>query len=145
MNKTLSNKTWRKSGQYLLPDIKPLSEEDSYDIYPSLKLDDNLISEGFESLAGLFLKHRLIIIDGSVGVFYDHFRGKSDRYLKSKGVKTAWINTSDFFLNQEVIEEMISPFMGEDDPLFGKRTSLSLEDFFEIPGYKMLHLIRKRI
>jgi mannose-6-phosphate isomerase class I len=121
-----------------LPDIKPPSEEDSYDIYPSLKLDDNLIFEGFEYLADLFLKHRQIIIDGYVGVFYDHFRAKLDWYFKSKGIKTAWINTSGFLKPHEVIEKMILPFMGGDDPLFGKRTGLCLEDFFDISRLKSI-------
>ena len=33
---------------------------------------------------------------------------------------------------------MVSPFNGGDDPLFGKRTTLTLEDFFDLPRLKEL-------
>ena len=33
---------------------------------------------------------------------------------------------------------MVSPFTGGDDPLFGKRTSLNLEDFFNLSRLKAL-------
>jgi mannose-6-phosphate isomerase class I len=132
------NKVWRKSSQFLLPYVKPLSEEDSYDIYPSLKLDDDLISDGFESLAELFIKHGNIVIDGYGGVFYNHFREKLEACLKSHHVKTAWISTFDFLKHQSLIEKMISPFTGGNDPVFGKRTDLNLLDFFEIPGLKSI-------
>lgn len=63
------NKVWRKTDQFLLPDEKPLQTDGRYDIYPSLKIDDNLIEPGLDTLADLFLKHRYIIIDGYIGVF----------------------------------------------------------------------------
>lgn len=125
-------KVFRKTSQYLLPDIKPSSAAGDYDIYPSLKLDNNLIFDGFESIAELFLKDKVIIIDGYIGVFYDHFREKLDILFKIKGIRTNWIDTSDFLKPEVEIEKIIAPYTGGDDPLFGKRTDLILEDFFNL-------------
>ena len=94
-------------------------------------MDDNQISEGFESLAELFLAQKRIIIDGYVGVFFDYFREKLEVYLIKQGVRTKWKSTSDFLKHPDIIERMVSPFLGGDDPLFGTRTTLDLEDFFD--------------
>jgi mannose-6-phosphate isomerase class I len=129
---------WRKTGQYLLPVVKTIPGEGNYDIYPAYKLDNDLISEGFDSLAALISNHKRVTFDGYTGVFYDHFRENLDKKLIARGFKTSWKNTSDFLKPPEIIEEMISPFTGGDDPLFGKRTDLNLEDFFETAQLKNL-------
>jgi mannose-6-phosphate isomerase class I len=131
-------KLWRKTEQPLLPKVKPLRNDGEYDIYPSFKLKEDQIFSGFESLAELLLKKKVIIIEGYVGVFYDQFRKRLDECLNSKGIKTSWINTSDYLKNPEVITEMISPFTGGNDPVFGKNTSLKLEDFFKTSSLKEL-------
>jgi hypothetical protein len=132
LKKTELQKEWRKTGQYLLPGMKPSFSEGRYDIYPAFKLEDNQISEGFASLARVVSKHRTVTLEGYAGVFYNEFREKIDEHLKALGLKTSWKNTSDFLKTPEIIEEMISPFMGGDDPLFGKRTELDIEDFFDM-------------
>ena len=138
MKNTGLNKEWRKTGQYLLPEVKPSKFEGSYDIYPAFKLDENLISSGFESLASLLLLHKTVAIDGYVGVFYDQFHEQIELYLTKKGIKTSWKSTSDYFKDPDIIDELIFPFLGGDDPLFGKHTTLNLEDFFDLPRLKAL-------
>jgi mannose-6-phosphate isomerase class I len=123
---------WRKTDQYLLPEVKPFHTDYIYDIYPSFKISDNQISAGFESLAEVVLKHKIVVIDGYVGVFYDQFREKLDMCFKDRDIKTSWKNTSDFLKHPDIIEKMVSPFTGGDDPVFGKCASLKLEDFFDI-------------
>lgn len=93
-----------------------------------------MISVGFESLAEAFVNHKTVILDGYIGVFYEQFREGIDEYLKKWGVKASWKDTSAFLKNPEIIEEMISPFTGGDDPVFGSRTTLKLEDFFDLPS-----------
>lgn len=126
-----SSSLWRNTDQYPLPEIKPHRPTGKYDIYPSYKLVDNQIISGFESLADIVLKNKIVLIDGYVGVFFDPFRESLEECLKNKGKKTSWISTSDFFKSSEIIEEMVSPFLGGDDPVFGTRTTLNLEDFFD--------------
>jgi mannose-6-phosphate isomerase class I len=125
------NKEWRKTEQYLIPEMKPYAVEGHYDIYPSFKMDDNQISEGFDLLAELFINRKQIIIDGYVGVCFDYFREKLDTCLINRGVRTAWKCTADFLKHPDIIEKMVAPFLGGDDPVFGTRTTLNLEDFFE--------------
>jgi mannose-6-phosphate isomerase class I len=126
------NKEWRRTDQYLLPEVKPNPTEGKYDIYPSYKLGDNQIYSGFDSLAEKISEHRVVILDGYVGVFYDLFREKLDESLKKKGIKTYWKNTSDYLKHPELIEKIVSPFLGGEDPLFGKHTTLQLDDFFNL-------------
>jgi mannose-6-phosphate isomerase class I len=122
----------RKTDQYLLPKVKPIPIEGKYDIYPSYKLGENQIYSGFDSLAQQISEHRVVILDGYIGVFYDHFREKLDESLKKKGMKTSWKNTANYLNHPDIIENMVSPFLGGKDPLFGKRTTLKLDDFFDL-------------
>jgi mannose-6-phosphate isomerase class I len=138
LNNTELNKVWRKTSQHLLPEMKSINPEGRYDIYPAFKLADDLIFEGFDSLAATLVNHQRVIIDGYIGVFYNHFREKLDERLKALNLRTAWKNTSDFLKPSEIIENMISPYTGGDDPLFGKRTDLIIDDFFDIRALKDL-------
>jgi mannose-6-phosphate isomerase class I len=124
------NKELRRSDQFLLPVSKSFLKGRKYDIYPSLKINDNQIFAGFETLAKKITGFRKIIIDGYNGVFFDLFRVKLDKIIRKKGFTVSWINTSRFFKTQQQINEMTAPFLGRNDPLFGKKTSLDLEDFF---------------
>jgi mannose-6-phosphate isomerase class I len=125
-------KFWRKTDQFLLPEVKPYYGDGSYDIYPSFKLEKDQINQGFESLAEAISHNRVIIIDSYIGVFYDQFREKLDECLKKRGIKTSWKNTSDYLKHPDIIENIVSPFLGGEDPLFGKRTTLKLYDFFNL-------------
>ena len=127
------NNEWRKTGHHLLPEVKTITAEGKYDIYPSFKLDDNQISEGFESLVEILMKHRIVTVDGYVGVFYDHFRDSLNEYFRKQGIRASWKNMTDFLKPPGIIEEMISPFTGGDDPVFGKRTDLNLDNFYDLP------------
>lgn len=127
------NNRFRKSDQYLLPVANPGPVDEEYDIYPSLKIKDNQIFAGFESLAEKIRDHRNVIIDGYAGVFFDIFRKKIDEILRKKGLRTTWVETSGFFKPEPQIRDITAPFLGGDDPLFGKRSTLILDDFF-IPG-----------
>jgi len=115
------NKELRRSDQFLLPVSKSFLKGRKYDIYPSLKINDNQIFAGFETLAKKITGFRKIIIDGYNGVFFDLFRVKLDKIIRKKGFTVSWINTSRFFKTQQQINEMTAPFLGRNDPLFGKR------------------------
>lgn len=122
---------FRKSSQHLLPEIKPIFREGSYDIYPSFKLEEGRIHAGFEALCKIILKHKVITIDGYNGVFFDSFCENLDSILKKNNTKLSWKSSFDFLKPESVIDNMISPFTGGDDPVFGKRTTLNLIDFFD--------------
>jgi mannose-6-phosphate isomerase class I len=125
-------KEYRNTKQFLLPDNKPAATEGRYDIYPSFSLGQEAISEGFESLAAVILKHKNVTIDGYGGVFFDHFREKLNEVFKKSGISCSWMSSADFIKSPGVINKMTAPFTGGDDALFGKRTSLVLEDLFDL-------------
>jgi mannose-6-phosphate isomerase class I len=124
------NNDLRKSGQFLLPVSKPLCAEGKYDIFPSLKINDNQVFKGFTSLASKIKRFRTVTIDGYNGVFFDIFQVQLDKILAKDGYKISWKKTSVFYKPEWQILEMTAPFLGGDDPLFGRRTTLTLEDYF---------------
>ncbi len=125
------NKHIRNTDQYLLPVKKPINQIGNYDLYPSLKLESGKIGVGFESLASQITDLKTIIIDGYVGVFFEKFRKALDVELTKLHKKVHWIDICSTLKNEEEINQMIAPFLGGDDPIFGKRTTLELIDFFQ--------------
>ena len=101
-----------------------------YDIYPAFHLPENLLFVGFESLAQKFVSSKILVIDGFIGVFFEDFREKLDAELTKQGIDAEWIDLGKSYKEASDIEELIAPFLGGDDPIFGKRTTLSLLDFF---------------
>ena len=91
-----STNKWRKTDQYLPPGKKPAHSAGKYDIYPSFNLGEKQIISGFESIAEVILKNKIVLIDGYVGVFFDQFRNDLDEELKKKGHTISWKSTSDF-------------------------------------------------
>jgi len=114
-----------------MPVRRPFSEKGKYDIYPSLKINDHQIFAGFETLAEKIQAYGNVIIDGYGGVFFDLFRIRLDNIFRKNGFKVSWINTNDFFKPEEQIHDLTAPFLSSDDPLFGKKCTLSLSDFFD--------------
>jgi len=112
--------------------MKPVSREGEYDIYPSFRLEENQIFHGYESLTELFSGYRIITIEGYIGVFYDLIRKHIEEHFKKAGINANWIDTSKFLKPEAAIDEMVSPFTGDDDPLFGHRANLTIEDFFNL-------------
>ena len=125
-----TNTHWRKSEQYLMPS-STTQKGGSYDIYPAFHLPENQLFVGFESLAKKIVSSKILVIDGFIGVFFENFREKLDAELTKFGIETEWIDINKSYKEASVINELIAPFLGGDDPIFGKRTTLSLLDFFD--------------
>ncbi|MGQ8336857.1 class I mannose-6-phosphate isomerase [Sunxiuqinia sp. A32] len=123
--------TKRKTTQFLMPAIKEGELPEGYDIYPSYKLEPNLISNDFKKLAERIRNESRVIVDGYVGVFFYSFREQLDKALNELGVQANWINIEESFLPEDEIDRRILPFMGEKDSIFGTRTTLKLIDFFD--------------
>jgi mannose-6-phosphate isomerase class I len=121
---------WRKSDQYLMPAKKGKAEKGVYDIYPTLKIAEGKIMPGFGTLAKALVNEKVIVIDGFVGVFFDEFRKNLDVEFSRLGKKATWYSVDEALKDEEEIDQMLLPFLGGDDPLFGTRTSLDLGDFY---------------
>jgi mannose-6-phosphate isomerase class I len=123
--------TWRKTKQHLLPPSKPEQTAGKYDIYPTHQLGDGLIFVGFESLSTEMMKHSVVIIDGYQGMFFEDVRKNLQPFFEKSGISVNWIDVSATLLPSPKIDELIQPFLGGNDPLFGTRTTLQLHDFFD--------------
>jgi len=122
---------YRETDQYLIPVRKNENVKGKYDLYPSLKLKGGKIRVGLESLAKEIVDERLVIIDGYIGVFYDRLKDQIDKELGSLGKKINWIDTGVAMKDEAEIDQLIEPFLGGDDPIFGTRATIDLIDFFD--------------
>ncbi len=122
---------YRKSSQYLMPVIKKSPTQGKYDIYPTHILEKGLIFTGYESLAKEIIKHKTIMIDGYIGVFFEDIKNYLQKYFRRMNLKVKWNDVSAFLKPEVEINNMIAPFLGGDDPLFGTRCTLELIDFFQ--------------
>lgn len=122
----------RKTDQYILPLFVEENKAGRYNIYPGHKLPEGNIFSGFESLTDAVVDQNLVLIDGYQGVYFEYIISQLQKHLKDKGKKVGVRTTYDFMLPFDEIESLVSPFMGGDDPVFGKVTTLKLIDFFQI-------------
>jgi mannose-6-phosphate isomerase class I len=123
--------SYRKTSQYLMPAVKPACKKGKYDIYPSFDIGQGKIFRGIESLAEKISGEKIVILDGFSGIFFENLRNDLDSVLKTVfNISANWVNSLGFVKSEDKINEMILPFLGGDDPLFGTRTHLSLADFF---------------
>lgn len=118
------NPNWRNTTQPLLHHRIP--PQDQYNIYPTHPAGP--ITSGFAALAVQIRPHRTVLIDGYIGVFWDDFR---ERLSAALGMAATWIDMADLMLSETAIDDLVSPDLGGDDPLFGRRTALSLHDLFD--------------
>jgi len=132
------NRSVRKTEQLLLPLKKVRRGKGEYDIYPSLKLDDNKIGAGLSGLAEQLSSKNTILVDGYVGVNFESFVGKLTDELRKMGKEVSLANVSDALKPGQQIDTLIKPFLGGNDPIFGKRTTLELKDFFDESKLKEL-------
>jgi mannose-6-phosphate isomerase class I len=121
----------RNTKQYLLPAKKPNLQQGKYDIYPAFRLDDGLICCGFDSLAEEMMKHKTVILDGYAGVFFEEIRQMIQSVFTGKGISARWINVDFALKSEKQIEDLIAPFTGGEDPVFGMCTTLELADMFD--------------
>ncbi len=121
----------RKTTQYLMPVTRKAEDNSGYDIYPSYVLEDGEIRTDFQSLAERLLQEKIIIIDGYVGVDYESYRTNLNDIFHERGMQVNWVNVGQAMLSESVILDLIEPYMGEPDSIFGTRAQISLSDFFD--------------
>jgi mannose-6-phosphate isomerase class I len=100
-------------------------------MYPAYPLDEGNIGHGYRQLALLLTRHSRIAIDGYVGVLWGHFREKLEEALHQEGVQARWVFVEKALRPSVEIERLIEPYLGGDDPIFGKRFPGTLKDFFQ--------------
>lgn len=122
---------FRRTAQELAPATYTAPAPGVYDIYPAFPVEAGRIHTGFESLARHIAKESVLVMDGYSGVLWEIFREALDAELHALGITARWISVDDALRPEEKINELIAPFLGGDDPLWGTRFTGRLDDFFE--------------
>jgi mannose-6-phosphate isomerase class I len=124
----------RKTAQYLMP--ARLTEQadlkNTYNIYPSFSLGTNKIFNGYSSLTDWITEQKTVVIDGYAGVFWDQVQEQISNRLAKKGLTARWISTSDFLKPAAVIDDLVAPFLGAEESVWGTKCTLMLADLYEI-------------
>ena len=101
-----------------------------YEIYPYESLGSGHIFSGYAGLALWISQQKTVLIDGYIGIDWEELRSRIAAELTLLGVRALWYETSAFLKPAGVIEEMVAPFLGTRGTVWGKRTTLTLGDFF---------------
>ena len=120
----------RKTTQYLLP-VEKEEQKSGYDIYPVHDLGDGKIFSDYLSLAKKMSGYRTVVIDGYVGVRFDIIVKELGKAFASIGLSPLWWNVGAALRPETEIDEMIKPYLGGDDPIFGFRAPFHIEDYFD--------------
>jgi mannose-6-phosphate isomerase class I len=125
---------FRKSLQPLLPQqLSPEnSRTDGYSIYPHYSLGKQKIFQGYHSLAQWILKQNKVVIDGYSGVLWNDVYTCLDEIFQNQHANVRWIFTSEYLKSAEQIDQMVQPYLGTQDSVWGTRCNHTLSDFFNI-------------
>jgi mannose-6-phosphate isomerase class I len=125
------SKTQRKTSQYLAPLKHKPTQRGQYDIYPAYPIGDHKIECGYEALIDSMIHHKLVSLDGYSGVFWKDIRTRLETILHARGINACWHPIEAALYPEAQIDKMIAPYLGGDDPIFGRRYPGILTDFYD--------------
>lgn len=126
----------RKTTQYLLPVRK--EESAGYDLYPVHDLGKNKVFAGYGSLAERIASCKNVIVETYVGIDADSFAEGLNKALSALGITPLWWNTKAAMKPASEINALVAPYLGGDDPIFGFRSPLALEEFFDMDALRSI-------
>ena len=128
-----SKKPFRSSDQYVMPiNSLGIGQSQSYNIYPSFDISNGNIEIGFASLATEIAQYKKVCIDGYIGVNWLDFITKLTVALAEINVSSIAYAAGSALKSEAEIEQMISPYLGGEDPVFGRIFPGELADFMEL-------------
>ena len=130
---------YRKTLQPLQPIYKLSNGTEGYELYPTCQLEDGKVIRGFVCLAKQIALKKTVVIDGFGGVLWDKFRIHLNAAIINIGIKPLWFDISSCQKDESVINEMIKDSLNGDDPVFGKRFTGELLDFFDKDKLNLVH------
>lgn len=141
----LSETETRLSSQRVLPIRLTANKEENraYQLFPHHALGDGNIFHGYASLAAWLLNQSLVLIDGYVGVCWKEIKSELEAEFHKKGVLINWLDTADYLKDASEVDQLVKPWIGENDSIWGTKTSLTLADFFRID--KLPDLDKERV
>jgi predicted NBD/HSP70 family sugar kinase/mannose-6-phosphate isomerase class I len=128
---TAEGQPFRKTSQFLAPAKTMPSGQGHYDVYPGFPVGSGKIHDGFESLAAWIAQHKTVVIDGYMGVCWEQLTEGLNKNLLKRNKKVYWFHSDAAMKPEETLNELIAPYMGEKDSIFGKITDQALCDWFD--------------
>ncbi|SEB11672.1 class I mannose-6-phosphate isomerase [Pedobacter hartonius] len=124
----------RKTAQYLMPSRLPEQPDvtDGYNIYPVFSLGADKIFSGYASLTQWMIGEKNIVIDGYGGVFWDQVQETINHFLAKEGLNANWFITSDYLKPVTEIDELVAPFLGTENAVWGTKCTLTLADMYQL-------------
>jgi predicted NBD/HSP70 family sugar kinase/mannose-6-phosphate isomerase class I len=129
--------TLRKTTQYLLPLTSTTENNKGYNVFPSYQTG-HTVYNGFESLAEKISHENTVVIDGYGGVLWENLREQLQQSLQAINKKAFWYNVDSCLQTPEKINNILVESLNGDDPVFGKKYTGSLLDFFDEEKLKLL-------
>ena len=120
--------SFRKTTQYLAPAIH--IPNCSYNQYPGQQIACGRIELGFNALARIIANQEHVVMDGMVGVMWEDFRERLSVELAKLGLVYEWLNVNQAMRPEQEINQLVEPFLGGNDPLFGTVNHRLLRDWF---------------
>ncbi|MDC0635246.1 ROK family protein [Flavobacteriaceae bacterium] len=122
----------RETAQFLMPiNEQPNEEKEGYEVFPSYKVNQGTIHQGFKSLAKEIASEKAVVIDGYLGVYWDDFMLQLTEELHKLGVNNITYSIDTALKSVSEIDTLIEPFLGGDDAVFGKVFEGGLSDFYD--------------
>lgn len=124
----------RSTTQQIMPSHLPPTNEKpcGYDLFPYFSLGAGKIHGGYASLAEWILSKSAAKIEGYVGVDWGGVKARLGEIFAARGLRVNWLFAHDYFLPEGQLDELVKPFMGEEDSVWGYITSLELGRFYDL-------------
>ena len=120
----------RGTKQPVMPSVISKDFREGYSIYPSFTIGEGLISSGYSSLADWMVSKKTVCVDGYLAVDWDGIKLALEKEFALRSIRVNWIETKNFLKDEAEIDNMLAPYMGMEDSVWGKVCDLSLTDFF---------------
>jgi len=132
VEETPATNKWRQSGEQILPsDMNSFDPPAAgYNLYPVHALGNNKIFNGYASLALWIIEQKTVLIDGYIGVFWQEIELLLQQEFTKNNIRVNWVHSSHNMKPAHEISQLVAPFLGEAKSVWGKKTTLKLNDFF---------------
>lgn len=107
-----------------------------FDTFPKFTISNGIIEKGYDALAKIIVKEistglRVLAVDGYQGIHWQEFIFGLCEELKNHGIIPELIDIKNSYSSESEILNRIQPFLGGEDPIFGKHYPLGLEFLFD--------------
>lgn len=107
----------------------------NYDISPAFMPAFGEIRSGWDTVAAAICDalgngYGTVAIDGFAGVQWDDLRHRLTEAWRNSGLDANWIDTRGLLRSAQEIEEIVAPYTGGSDPVFGVLFDGALTEFF---------------